>query len=51
MKIEEKNTWNQSVTAKEKKGRKIKNLGIIEIENQEKQKNTFFPIIKKIIIL
>jgi hypothetical protein len=35
------------VTAKEKKGRKIKNLGIIEIENQEKQKTTFFPIIKK----
>jgi len=39
------------VTAKRKKGRKIKNLGIIEIENQEKQKTLFFPIIKKIIIL
>jgi len=35
------------VTAKRKKGRKIKNLGIIEIENQEKQKTLFFPIIKK----
>jgi len=39
------------VTAKEKKGRKIKNLGIIEIENQEKQKKLFFPYYQKIIIL
>ena len=38
-----KNTWNQSVTAKGKKGRKIKNLGIIELKIK---KNTFFPIIK-----
>lgn len=42
-KLKKKNTWNQSVTAKEKKGRKIKNLGIIELKIK---KNTFFPIIK-----
>ena len=42
-KTRETKVWLQ----KKKKGRKIKNLGIIEIENQEKQKNTFFPIIKK----
>jgi len=49
MKIEEKNTWNQSVTAK-KKGRKFQNLGIIELKIKKNKKH-FFPYYQKIIIL
>lgn len=41
-----KKTRETKVWLQKKKGRKIQNLGIIELKNQEKQKNTFFPIIK-----
>ena len=45
MKIEEKNTWNQSVTANEKRKKNSK-LGHRLIENQEKQK-TLFSLLSK----
>jgi len=43
MKIEEKKHVKPKCDCKRKKGRKIKNLGIIELKIK---KNTFFPIIK-----
>ena len=48
MKFEEKKHVKPKCDCKRKKN---KNLGIIEIENQEKQKTLFSPIIKKIMIL
>ena len=48
-KLKKKNTWNQSVTANEKRKKNSK-LGHRLIENQEKQK-TLFSLLSKIIIL
>ena len=47
-KLKKKKHVKPKCDCKRKKGRKIKNLGIIELKIK---KNTFFPIIKKIIIL